>query len=232
MNKTLMPPSASNAERAFDLCAAKHIESIPVSRVFDQWHPQRCPANLLGWLAWAVSVDDWDPEWPEQVKRDVIEASIDIHRHKGTLHAVGNALRSLGISIEFYEWSNVSKHTHLSLLNDLAPYSFCFIAWANQNLTHNDKVFLSRDLYQSVKRTVEQTKPARCSFEFLVGARLDNTITAACASSCWVQSRKTQMRTKSVQPEPTHTELSLTIHLNKRQYAVARFYCNAYREAA
>ncbi|WP_241086850.1 phage tail protein I [Candidatus Vondammii sp. HM_W22] len=123
MTDTLMPPSSSPLEKVADLTAALHIEAIPVERIFDQWHPQRCPAGLLGCLAWAVSVDDWNPDCPEQVKRDVIESSVQVHRHKGTLYSVKQALSSLAIQTQISEWTeNTQTNT---------PYSFIVSAFVN-----------------------------------------------------------------------------------------------------
>jgi phage tail P2-like protein len=60
--------------------------------------PDECPLNLLPWLAYALSVDAWDDDWTEQVKRDVISQSVAIHRKKGTLGAVKSAIRAIGIN--------------------------------------------------------------------------------------------------------------------------------------
>lgn len=68
------------------------------------WDAQSCPVNLLPWLAWALSVDDWDVAWDEETQRRVIAASIDIHRKKGTVEAVRKALISLGHTGKLTEW--------------------------------------------------------------------------------------------------------------------------------
>ena len=36
---------------------------------------ENCPADVLPWLGWALSVDDWDQDWSEQQKRSAIAAS-------------------------------------------------------------------------------------------------------------------------------------------------------------
>ena len=55
-----------------------------------------CPAALLPWLAWGLSVDDWDSSWPEPVKRAVIAASADVHRHKGSVWSIRRMLALAG----------------------------------------------------------------------------------------------------------------------------------------
>nr|WP_241087528.1 phage tail protein I [Candidatus Vondammii sp. HM_W22] len=84
---SLLPPNASALERATEGAINDSIESIPVP-VRDLWNPERCPAALLSWLAWALSVDNWNTGWPEKIKRTVIAQSIEVHRRKGTIGAL------------------------------------------------------------------------------------------------------------------------------------------------
>lgn len=91
---SLLPPNASASERAIDEATAR-IGAVPVA-VGDLWNPQTCPTPALPWLAWALSVDVWDSTWSEPVKRTVIAKSIEIHRRKGTVWAVREALRAGG----------------------------------------------------------------------------------------------------------------------------------------
>ncbi|MBJ6889264.1 phage tail protein I, partial [Vibrio cholerae] len=69
---------------------------LPI-RIKDLWDPYSCPLSLLPWLAWALSVDEWDDRWPEHIKRQVVQDSFDVHRFKGTPYAVQKALDSLNI---------------------------------------------------------------------------------------------------------------------------------------
>lgn len=98
----MLPPNATAQERA----QAEAIARISVIEMLvrESWNPQLCPASLLPWLANALSVDEWDTTWTEQEKRDVIEASLMIHRHKGTIGAVRRALTPLGYLVEVVEW--------------------------------------------------------------------------------------------------------------------------------
>lgn len=68
------------------------------------WSPHDCPVDLLPWLAWAFSVDEWDTEWSEAQKRASIAASYSIHRRKGTIGAVRRAIAALGLEVEIIEW--------------------------------------------------------------------------------------------------------------------------------
>lgn len=102
MSDSLMPPSATIVERAMEMAAAR-IESVPTP-ARHMWNPQTCPAQLLPWLAWAFSVDEWDTTWTEAQKRATIAASYNVHRRKGTIGAVKRALGALGLDIQIVEW--------------------------------------------------------------------------------------------------------------------------------
>lgn len=100
--KTLLPPNATAAEQALDL-ATSRVGAVPVPNG-DLWNPDTCPENLLPWLAWALSVDEWDGNWPESAKREAIRRSISIHRIKGTRGAVEQSLAALGLVVRVVEW--------------------------------------------------------------------------------------------------------------------------------
>ncbi len=68
------------------------------------YNPDTCPAHLLSQLAWAWSVDRWDPAWSETVKRSAIKASFFIHARKGTIGALRRVVEPLGYLIEVIEW--------------------------------------------------------------------------------------------------------------------------------
>lgn len=100
----LLPPNATPQERALSETVAR-IGDVPVP-IRDLWDPDTCPAKLLPWLAWAFSVDDWDPLWTEVQQRQAVKASYQIHRHKGTIGAVKDAMAALGYDAEVIEWFN------------------------------------------------------------------------------------------------------------------------------
>jgi phage tail P2-like protein len=95
----LLPPNATPQERALSL-ALDRLPDVPIKHL---WSPQTCPAGILPWLGWALSVDEWDPTWPEQTQRNVIAASIENHRRKGTIGALRQALSRIGYEVEIDE---------------------------------------------------------------------------------------------------------------------------------
>lgn len=111
---TILPPNATAMESAFDLADAARLAALPVP-VGDVWNPWTCPASLLPWLAWGVSIDIWDTSWPEQVKREAIAGAIEEQRRKGTPAAVRKALDRIDPLIGLTEWfedrENLDRYT-------------------------------------------------------------------------------------------------------------------------
>ncbi|MEZ8121050.1 phage tail protein I [Vibrio splendidus] len=103
MDKTsLLPGNLGELERDLDAAIARMEDiKIPISTLWDPWN---CPIELLPWLAWAVSVDSWRSDWPEDVRRRVVANSLDLHRIKGTRPAVELAIESLGLDYRLIEW--------------------------------------------------------------------------------------------------------------------------------
>ncbi|WP_225775906.1 phage tail protein I [Pseudomonas sp. Marseille-Q5115] len=99
---TLLPPNATQLERLAAEALAQ-IERVPVP-LRDLMNPDRCPVELLPYLAWAFSVDRWDSAWSEYTKRQVIKSSYFVHAHKGTIGALRRVVEPLGYLIEVLEW--------------------------------------------------------------------------------------------------------------------------------
>lgn len=98
----LLPPNAGQLLRhAAAACAEAADIPVPIRSL---WDPDACPVALLPYLAWARSVDRWDPAWPESTKRRVIKAAWRIHKRKGTIGAIRRAVEPLGYLIEVREW--------------------------------------------------------------------------------------------------------------------------------
>lgn len=174
---TLLPPNATPLERALASVLAR-ISDVPVP-IADLWNPARCPAPLLPWLAWTLSVDEWDSGWPEEVQREVIAASVDIHRHKGTIWAMRRALVVAGLGdaqiIERYGVQYLDGSFDLDGSRNLAPADH----WAEY------RVILARPMTirqaQRARAILQSTAPARCHLKAMdftgVAHLLDGTLT-------------------------------------------------------
>lgn len=140
----LLPPNATGAERALSLATERHA-ALPVP-LRDVWDPDTCPANLLAWLAWSLTVDEWDATWTDQQKRSAIKASMALHRYKGTIGAVQDALGSLFYSARVQEWFNQIPQAD--------PYTFKLLLEA-------DQVGITQQAIQSLFAVIERTKNLR-----------------------------------------------------------------------
>lgn len=91
---TLLPPNATPLERALAKASAMPHSPEVIRQL---WNHRTCPLHLLPWLAWAWSVDEWDPAWTEGQQRAMVGASIRLHKKKGTVWAVREALLRSGL---------------------------------------------------------------------------------------------------------------------------------------
>lgn len=103
----LLPVGSSVLEVAAAKAAAD-IERVPVP-LRTLWNWRTCPVKLLPYLAWALSVDRWDENWPEATKRNVIASSFYVHQHKGTISALRRVVEPLGYLIEVREWWELNE---------------------------------------------------------------------------------------------------------------------------
>lgn len=100
----LLPHNATAQERAISEAVAR-LGAVPTP-IRDVWNADTCPPALLAWLAWAFSVDQWDASWTVAQQREVIRRSVEVHRYKGTIGAVRDALAALLIDAQVQEWFN------------------------------------------------------------------------------------------------------------------------------
>jgi len=100
--RSLLPLNSTPLERGIEATFAE-TTLIPLRSLYN---PETCPVHLLPHLAWAWSVDRWDPAWSESVKRAAIKAAFFIHKHKGTIGALRRVVEPLGYLIEIVEWFN------------------------------------------------------------------------------------------------------------------------------
>ncbi len=73
----LLPQNSTPLERA--LADAHPAQASQADAIRALWNPETCPSELLPWLAWTLSVDDWSADWSERQKRDTVKIA----------HAVG-----------------------------------------------------------------------------------------------------------------------------------------------
>lgn len=169
--RALLPSNATTLERSVIEAVIKRIGDTPL--LFDRiWSPETCPVELLPFLAWATSVDVWDDQWPEAVKRAVIAASPQVHRKKGTVQAVKMALEALGFFTEVSEWWQEVPAARRGTFAVDAYGADVFAAGFQIN----------PKLFATVKNLIENVKPVRAHFTLRVGEKRGGTVTARTGS--------------------------------------------------
>lgn len=154
---SILPHNATALEKHLESVMSR-TEFLPV--VVDRlWNYDACPENLLPWLAWAFSVDTWDSEWSDDVKRGMIANAIEIHKTKGTVAAVERVLETLGVNAELEEWMDY----------DGPPHTFRLTAWTCANIRPDAEVMLTPALYDALKKAIDNVKPVRSHYDFRVG---------------------------------------------------------------
>jgi phage tail P2-like protein len=98
----LLPPNTTAFENKIVETTAKSTELnsdlSSLIRVDD------APSDFLSILAWQFSVDRWQDDWPDEVKRAQIKNSIKVHTYKGTNFALRSIVESFGYSLTIHEW--------------------------------------------------------------------------------------------------------------------------------
>lgn len=154
----ILPATSTPQERAIEAVTAR-IGAVPVPNG-DLWNPARCPVALLPWLAWAFSVDNWNPEWSEEAKRAVIATAVYIHWHKGTVGSILAAITATGLpgaqlqerwSASVYDGSFTHDGSHTYATSD---------HWAEYRITLAQPITLANA--QRFRDLVARIAPARC----------------------------------------------------------------------
>lgn len=99
---SLLPPNATRLEHNLVKVGAR-IGDIPTP-LTDLWNPATCPENVLPWLAWGLSVDTWNSDWPLHIRRTRVASVIPIQQIKGTAKSVRDVVESFGGNVEIVEW--------------------------------------------------------------------------------------------------------------------------------
>lgn len=155
MSNDLLPPNAAPGTRAIS-GALDRLSDVPVP-LRQLWDPYTCPAELLPWLAWALSIDAWKSYWPDSVKRERVAQAIAIQRRKGTAQSVRAVVESFGGSVQLREWWQQTP----------AGTPHTFDLWLT--LTGEGGTEATSQFVDDVIAEVTRTKPVRSHFTFTQG---------------------------------------------------------------
>ncbi|WP_010546001.1 phage tail protein I [Sphingomonas elodea] len=161
MSGSLLPPNATALERAIESAAARMGDlPVPLRSIID---PETCPLPLLPYLAWAVSIDAWSSDWPEEVKRARVRRAIEIQRRKGTASSVRAVVESFGGAVALREWWQLTPPG--------PPHTFTMAV----ELSGNDGAPATAAFADAVIAEVRRTKPVRSQFTFTQGLRFNGS---------------------------------------------------------
>lgn len=153
----LLPPNASPLERAFSQVTAR-LGEVPTPQR-DLWNPDTCPVELLPWLAWTLSIDAWNSEWPEHVKRQLVRTAIDIQRRKGTADSVRKVVAAFGGFVQLREWWQMEPPG--------IPHTFEMVL----TISGQNGAPATAKYVDEVIAEVARTKPVRSHFTFTQGVQ-------------------------------------------------------------
>ncbi len=163
--QSLLPLESFPRERAIEGADAAIVD-LDVGQIIRAREVANAPSAILPDLAWERSVDVWDPAWSDDVKRAVIDAAPEVHRHKGTVYAVKTALSALGVDATVSEWWQTSPRG--------TPYTFDVTAFAKARLY--DGPLLDARLIRVVFASVLHAKPESRAFDLTVAATFPATL--------------------------------------------------------
>jgi phage tail P2-like protein len=154
----LLPISASQQERALALSMAR-LSALPLL-IDTLWNSETCPESLLPWLAWSLSVDAWETNWPASQKREAIRHSVLQHLKKGTCGAVKQVLALLGGHLQLSEW----------FAHEGAAHTFALSARIDTSMLAQDKCLFDATFYRGLHKHLETVKPLRSHYQLTLTA--------------------------------------------------------------
>lgn len=108
----LLPNNSTSLEKSIVSAFESVLDSKDIL-IKKLYNADECPTEFLVYLAWFFNVDfSIYNKLEEPAKREYIKQSINIHRRKGTLGALKEALKVDGYDIEIVEWYESGRIPH------------------------------------------------------------------------------------------------------------------------
>ncbi|MDH6121446.1 phage tail protein I [Kitasatospora sp. GAS204B] len=133
----LLPALYADDDFAQRFTAGLDTVLAPVFATLDNlpayFEPRLAPPDFLAWLASWVAVE-WDPAWPEEVRRSVVERALELHRRRGTRRGLEDRLRLiLGVGSQIVDGGGVAWSTAADAALPPAPSGeLLVLVWAER----------------------------------------------------------------------------------------------------
>lgn len=137
-----LPNGASQLEKCAAIALREAVQNPIV--IADLINPDRCPEELLPYLAWAFSVDKWDENWRGEQKRLAIKQAFFVHKHKGTIGAIKRVIEPIGYLVELKEWFNQQPQ------GEAGTFSLTI---------ESTESGITEQLYNELTRLIDDTRP-------------------------------------------------------------------------
>lgn len=151
----LLPPNSTSLEKALEMLIGARVGAIDTP-LRDIWSPADCPEELLPWLAWALSIDSWDANWPIHIRRARIATAIAVQRRKGTTRSIQDVVGSFGGSVVMREWFDMDPPGD--------PHTFTLTV----SVAGVGGMAPTSEFIDQVIAEVWRTKPVRSHFSFTI----------------------------------------------------------------
>ena len=120
------------------------------------WNAREAASRFLSFMAWGLHVDFWEDDFPEPLKRSLIEGSFAWHRKKGTRWSIQEILRFLNVDTEVQEWQEYGGR----------PYTFRVKAIVRHPLHPCES--WGQETYKRIRTAIIETKPLRAWLDDLI----------------------------------------------------------------
>jgi phage tail P2-like protein len=153
----LLPPNATPLE-VRTAAALAVVDAIPIP-IRDYWDPDKCPSELLPYLAAEVSVDGWELAESDDARRALIKSAIPLHQKRGTPWAIREVIRRLGFGeVTLVEGRRVRRRDGTATRNGDYLHGDP-TAWAQYIVKLSRAI--TRDQAENLKAVLERYAPQR-----------------------------------------------------------------------
>jgi len=165
----LLPNNATALERAMEALTHR-LELIPID-IHKLTSIEDCPAHLLAYLSWDVSLDTWyvaDNKLTTEALRDAMALNASVHQAKGSVASIISAIEIMGFDYSLKEWWQTDSQYK-------TPFHF--------EISMNAKDKLGRGYTKSIdarlKSIINKIKPVRTRYLIELHTQFSNTLHVA-----------------------------------------------------